>query len=264
MQTQEKKKNSGLSFISFPFLEEFNIFCGFTSRYEGYSKKPYDSLNLAYHVGEKRKIVRKNRMLILRDMLNMDSGHLFSARQVHGNDVIYVSQDIGHRDGDIPLDADALMTDVKNTPVMVMGADCSLILMADIRKKAVCAVHAGWKGTLNGITLNVLKLFCRRFGSSIRDIYVFIGPGIRQCCYEIDNRIAQRFIDIRGDSSFMDIRDGRTYLDLVGSNLSQLSSSGILEDNIFDTGICTGCNTCYYSFRRDGITGRHAGIAMVF
>ena len=264
MQTREKKKKAGPSFISFPFLDEFNIFCGFTSRHEGYSKKPYDSLNLAYHVGEKREIVRKNRMLVLQEMLRMDSGYIYSARQVHGNNIIYVNQDIGHKDGDIPQDADGLMTDIRNIPVMVMGADCSLILMADIKKKAVCSVHAGWKGALNGITPNALKLFCGRFGSSTGDIYVFVGPGIRQCCYQIDSQVFERFKKSWGDSRFLDMKNGRTYLDLVGFNLNQLKSLGIPEHNIFDTEICTGCNMDYYSFRRDRVTGRQAAIAMLF
>ena len=264
MAPQESKNISGVSYISFPFLNEYNIFCGFTSRDGGYSLGPYSSLNMAYHVGESRELVKKNRELVLREVLGCQADHIFSARQVHGSSILYVGKNIKHRDGDIREDADVLMTDERNMPLMVMGADCTLILAADTVSKAVCAVHAGWKGTLNRIVIPALQEFCSRFHSKTGDINVFLGPCIRQCCYQIDKMLAADFTDRFGEGGYLTAGEDSCYLDLAGINKGLLRGFGIREENIFDTGICTCCSSNYYSYRRQGVTGRQAAIAMLF
>ena len=114
----EKKNISGSSFLTFPFLEQYGLFCCFTSKTKGYSKEPYRSLNLAFHVGDNRDTVLRNRQLVLEKLLQRNTGYLYSAQQVHGDRVIYVTEDIDHIDGDIKKDADSLMTDCKDMPVM--------------------------------------------------------------------------------------------------------------------------------------------------
>ena len=263
MKLAEEKIISGTAFLTFPFMEQYGLFCGFTSRAKGFSKKPYDSLNLAFHVGDKRDAVIKNRQLVLEKLLKGNSRFLYSARQVHGDHIIYVTGEIGHNDGDIGIDADGLMTDRKNIPVMVMGADCNLIILADIKNRAVCTVHAGWKGTLNGIVIKALKALRKKFGSGPDDIMIFIGPCIRQCCYEVDSDLAGRFSGRFGRGSYLISREEKLYLDLAGLNRKHVIDSGIPAGNIKDTGTCTGCNGKYYSYRKDKVTGRQAAIAMV-
>jgi len=264
MRLQEKKKEVRPAILTFPFLNRYHLFCGFTSKDSGYSQGPYNSLNLAYHVGESQEMVKKNRDLVIKEVLHLDPGYIYSARQVHGDDILYVGKKMKHKDGDIQEDADCLMTDQRSVPVMVMGADCSLFLMVDIKKRVVSAVHAGWKGTLSGIAIKALKIFIKRFGSKNNDINIFIGPGIRQCCYEIDKEMAGYFLDEFGSGRYLKSRKNSYYLDLVGLNLSQLKGEGVPEKNFFDTGRCTCCNDDYYSYRRDGVTGRQAAIALIY
>jgi YfiH family protein len=174
-----------------------------------------------------------------------------------------VTEEIDHADGDIGEEADGLMTGHKNIPIMVMGADCSLIILSDIKNKAVCTVHAGWKGTLDGIVVKALRKFSKKFGTRPDDTMVFMGPCIRQCCYEIDRGLADRFIQRFGKSSHILSKKEKAYLDLAGLNRKQSIDSGIPAGNIIDTGVCTGCNDNYYSYRKEKVTGRQAAIAMV-
>jgi len=260
----EEKKISGLSLLTFPFLKKYGLFCGFTSRNDtGYSKEPYNSLNLAYHVGDDSEDVKRNRELVACKISDMGSKYLYSARQTHGKNVIYVTEETIHEDGNIDRDADGLMTDRKGLAVMVMGADCSLMVAADVRSRAVCAVHAGWKGTLNGMLGTALKKLSGKFGSAGTDINIFMGPAIRQCCYEIGDELAVRFRSRFGSGDHLVKRNGSWYLDLAALNRRQALGFGIPDKNIYDTGICTCCDSRYYSYRREGVTGRHAAIAMV-
>lgn len=263
MLEQKKKFIEGPSLLTFSFLKRHNIFCGFTSRAGGYSERPYNFLNLAYHVGDKWNTVRKNRQLILKNILDLRSEYIYSAQQVHGNNIIFIGKDTGHKDGAIPEEADCLMTNLTNTPIMVMGADCNLILIADIGKRAVCAVHAGWRGTFNKILEDSLAVFCNRFDSKKKEVYVFLGPSIRGCCYNIDGALAGKFIKRFGEGKYLIDRERGPFLDLAELNLIQLKSFGIPENNIYDSGICTGCDRQYYSYRRESHTGRQAAIAMV-
>ena len=262
MRLMEEKKISGLSFLAFSFLDRYGLFCGFTSRNTGFSQSPYDSLNLAYHVGDDRETVKKNRRLLLKKILDLD-GCLYSARQVHGNNMIEVREDTKHLDGDIQQDADGLMTGCNDLPVMVMGADCMLMVFADIKKRAVCAVHAGWKGTQKSMAAGALETFSTRFGSSRDSIMVFIGPGIRQCCYEVGDDLALGFAGKKYAGGSIASRNGRRFLDLAGLNRRQALDFGIPAENIFDTGACTCCSSQYFSYRREKVTGRQAAVAMV-
>ena len=264
MLEKEKKSIKGAHILTFPFLNKYNIFCAFTSRSGGYSKEPFDSMNLAYHVGDDRDAARKNRQLILENYLNEKAEFIYSARQVHEDRILHIDRNIRHRDGATAEDADCLMTDIKNMPVMVMGADCTLILVADIKKKAICAIHAGWKGTFNNIIDSSLAAFCNRFNSEKKDIYVFIGPCIRGCCYNIDNRLADKFRIRFGDGNHLLDREGTIFLDLAELNMARIRDFGIMEDNIYNSGICTGCDRHYYSYRREAVTGRQAAIAAIY
>lgn len=264
MFEKEKKLIEGMSLLTFPFLSKYNIFCAFTSRAGGYSRQPFDYLNLAYHVGDDQDLVRKNRQLILKNNINSKAEYIYSARQVHGSNIVFINGEIKHRDGDIPEEADCLMTCLEDKPIMVMGADCALMIIVDIGKRAVCVVHAGWKGTFNKILSDSLAVFCNRLDSKIKDIHIFFGPCIRGCCYNIDNGLADKFRNKFRNGKYLFDREEGSFLDLVKLNMIQLSDFDIPENNIYDSRICTGCDRKYYSYRREGLTGRHGAIAAIF
>jgi polyphenol oxidase len=120
-------------------------------------------------------------------------------------------------------------------------------------------VHAGWRGTMEKIVLKTLRLMEKEFNSKTSDMIVSFGPSIKDCCYEVGADFFEKF---PGD---IKERGKRFYLDLSGANKRQLVDCGILEENIFDPGICTCCKSeDFFSFRREGASaGRQMSVMML-
>ncbi len=262
----EKILVKGINIFNHPVCEQNELFCGFTTRDGGFSRKPFNTLNLAYHVGDDDRSVLKNRQLLIEKILGPGPRRIYSSLQVHGDNVLYVDKYTEHENGKIPVKADSLITDDSNVPIMVLGADCSLIIVIDIKEKAVGVVHAGWRGTFNGVLGKTLLEFKKRFNSSPENILIFFGPSIRSCCYKVDNILIDRFREKfgRGDYYFNDYKEGKDFfLDIIKLNLIHLKDFGIQKDNIFDAGQCTSCGNGLFSYRRENNTGRQAAIAMI-
>ena len=260
----EKISIGGIDVFSYTGCYKKNFFCGFTTRTGGFSHKPFDTLNLAYHVGDDSESVFKNHRLIIEKLLDSRPEYIYSALQVHGDRILYVNRSTGHIRGNITVEADSLITDVRDMPLMVLGADCNLIIIIDIKKRAAGVVHAGWKGTLSGVLAKTLVSFNRYFGSSAENILVFFGPGIRSCCYRVDGTLVERFRKKFDGSDYYYRRGKDFFLDLVKLNLIHLKDFGIQEDNVFDTGECTSCGKGLFSYRKENITGRQAAITMIY
>jgi len=136
-------------------------------------------------------------------------------------------------------EADALITAEPGVVVSVRTADCFPILLADTLRRAIAAVHAGWRGTVDGVVVETLNRMQAEYGTKPADIVAAIGPGIGACCYEVGEEVARRF--------GMD-RAGK--LDLAAENRRQLSDSGVTR--ITQSGACTFCDSArFYSWRRD-------------
>lgn len=263
----EKALIEGLTVYLSPHLRKNHgiIFC-FTDRHGGCSKGRFESLNVDYYTTDSKMNVKKNRKTILEKLDIENLKFIFSVRQVHGNSILNINEHnkyIKLNTDVIPDECDCIITDLKNTPVMVMGADCNLILIADVKKKAVAAVHAGWKGTLKEITAKTILYMKKEFRSKAEDIVVAFGPSIRRCCYKVSSAILEKFTDRFGYGDFFSIKGDDIFLDLVGINLIQLHKSGINDGNISDCGQCTCCNHDFYSYRRSKVTGRQAAVAVI-
>lgn len=254
----------GIDILSYPGCRQKNFFCGFTSRTGGFSSKPFNALNLAYHVGDDSESIFKNRQLIIEKFLDSRPEYIYSAIQVHGDRILYVNRNTMHTGGNIPVEADSLITDIKDIPLMALGADCNLIIIIDIKKRAAGVVHAGWRGTLNGILVKTLNSFKKYFDSSAENILVFFGPSIRNCCYTVDRTLVDRFREKFGEADYYYRKGKDFFLDIVKLNLVHLKDFGIQNDNIFDTGKCTSCGKEFFSYRKEKITGRQGAIAMIY
>jgi len=265
MKGIEKKlvKNDFIMYTS-PYLEKSYgmIFC-FTSRHGGCSEGKFKSLNLDYYTDDSRKNVKKNRDLLLEKLNLKGIKKIYSVRQVHGNNILDISNNFVLDSDEIHQEADCLITDLRRIPIMVLGADCNLILLADKEKKVIAAVHAGWKGTLSKIISRAVSHMVNKYKSKTEDIFVAFGPSIRKCCYEVDGFMVKKFIKKFGDRDFYISGHDGLFLDLVGINNMLLESSGIRKENIFDCGECTYCNDSFFSYRRNKITGRQAALAVI-
>ena len=212
--------------------------------------------NLAFHVNDSTKNVILNHKKLAKELnYNLDS--LIHMKQIHSNIVKIVDD----KDSFInPPICDAVITDKKNTPLMVMVADCAPILFYDSGKKVIAVAHAGRTGAFSNIIKNVLNSFVNNFHSDTKDIIVTIGANIKKCCYEVGEEI---FIEtqILGLEQHIQKRENSFFLNISTILNKQLLESGILEQNIEFIQECSSCNNDkYFSYRVEKETGRFCGI----
>lgn len=233
------------------------LFHTITDRYGGVSQKPYDSLNLALHVGDDVKDVLENRIRVS-EKYDFSLKNLIFMNQVHGNKVIMIEHAMDNR-----IDAcDALVTNERKIPLMVMVADCIPILFYDPVKKVIGVAHAGRNGTFLRIAQKTVLKMHEVYGCDTKDIMVGLGASIQSCCYEVGKDLADICSKNFGEG-FVMIKEEKYYLDLQALNRAQLLELGIKEENIEIASTCTACDENYFSYRREGETGRFAGFIMI-
>ncbi len=216
----------------------------FTARHGGTSTGKYSSLNLGDHVGDESADVANNRN-ILRKLLSRVEPVFMN--QVHGNEVIEIVDNSQSK-----VTADALITRQTGLPIAVLSADCLPILIKGA--SIVGVIHAGRKGILNGIISNTISKM-RTLGGE--DLEATIGPAICGDCYEVD---IQMYLDAIEIDPNLATKPETHSLDLKKAAAGQLDSQSV---SVNDLGICTAHNSNYFSYRRDGISGRNAGVIVL-
>jgi len=213
----------------------------FTNRTGGVSTGAFASLNLGDHVGDVPVAVAENRSILARKF-----GPVQFMKQVHGDRIAIIEEVT-----DEAPTADALVTGIPGIALAVMVADCIPLLLKS--SEVVAAVHVGRRGLQNQITRKTLALM-REMGAST--ITAIIGPGICGKCYEVSEDV---FKEVVAEHPFTEARtpSGSYALDLHAGLRSVLSDEGI---GILDKFECTFENPELFSYRRDSITGRQAGI----
>ncbi len=172
---------------------------------------------------------------------------LISLKQIHSDVSQYADGSLAGRIGE----GDALLTDVPGAVVGVRTADCVPILLVDVSKRTVAAVHAGWRGTAQAIAAKTVGALAARFGSDPRDMQAAIGPAIGACCYEVGPEVASQFKSLFPERSG---GEERAHLDLPEANRRQLLDAGLPPDQIHLSGLCTACLAGeFFSWRRDRV-----------
>jgi len=267
-----EKKTDGLSLWHFESLSKCGGMTHFVStRQGGFSPPPYDGLNLSFNVGDDPERVLSNRERLARALEAPLKG-LTTARQIHDSHIAIVSESMGGKgalddDQAIP-DTDAMVTDVPGICLMVLVADCVPLLLCDPEKGVIGVVHAGWKGTLQGIAGKTVTVLHDAFGCTPGSLLVGIGPSIGPCCYEVGPDVASKIEHVFGTT-----RDrlckisprGKIHFDLWKANRTQLLESGIPDQQIETAAVCT-CHhpDRFYSHRFEkGQTGRFGAGIMI-
>ncbi len=182
--------------------------------------------------------------------------------QVHGKTVRTVNQ---HAAGRPRPNGDGLVTAATGVILCVFSADCVPVLLADIDRGVVGALHSGWRGTLAGVAAAGVRAMVRQ-GARPARIRASMGPAIDGCCYEVDEKLARRFaqrIPHASDHIRASVVPGKAYLHLRGIVAEQLSAAGLARNSILSAGPCTRCNAeRYFSRRADG--GRVTGLQLSF
>lgn len=189
---------------------------------------------------DKAKQEGLNNLDILKDIFQLDKlGYL---HQIH-SDKVYVF------DGEVKQ-GDGLITKERNVGIGAFNADCVPVLFYDKSKKVIAAVHSGWRSTYAHISEKAVYKMIDEFGTNPKDLVVYIGPHNRQCCYEIGEEVAEKFINDNLYENLEIVKDGKLNLEMCIE--VQLQAAGVDKKNINTLGICTYCNKDFelYSFRR--------------
>ncbi len=239
------------------FFEDESVLAFFTDRHGGFSKSPFDSLNVSHNVGDNVSDVVKNRQLIA-DKEGFLLENLVYMKQVHSNSIEVVKNSFLSE----IKDTDGLITDRRKIPLMAMSADCAAVLLYDKRKKLIAALHSGREGAFKNIVKSAIISLKENFGSKPEDIYAHIGPSIGVCCYEIGEDLAHLNREKFGEGYIVE-KNGKYYLDIKKMLKEQLLKEGVKPEHLKISDICTSCDKNYFSYRRDGQTGRFCGVIML-
>jgi YfiH family protein len=220
----------------------------FTTRAGGVSLPPWEGLNLARHVDDAHAKVMRNRELLT---AQLEVEALVFGKQVHGAGVRVV-KGASNKTARGLDDTDGLVTTVPGLALAILGADCLPVLLA--ADGVVGAAHVGRLGLVKGVLREVVRVM-REQGAGC--IVATIGPGVCGRCYEVPASMAGE-VEKAVPGARSTTRRGTTAVDLVKGATSQLTGEGIAVTTV---GGCTLEQPgLFYSFRRDGVTGRHGGV----
>ncbi|MDH4945136.1 peptidoglycan editing factor PgeF [Sulfurimonas sp. C5] len=210
--------------------------------------------NIAFHVGDDiNSVLSNHEILALKH--NYDLSSLVHMKQIHSNIVHEVEEGDSFEN---PPTCDALITNKKNIPLMVMVADCSPIVFYDRKKHAIAVAHSGRAGAFKNISKNVIEKFAILYNSDITDIEVTVGPAIGPCCYEVGLEIVEEAEKL-GLEYAIQQKENNYYLDIPAILKTQFDEFGIKNYTISNT--CTCCNTHkFFSYRAEGNTGRFGAV----
>ncbi len=242
-----------------------NLLHGFATRRGGVSQSPYDEFNWSLSVGDDQRTVEVNREQFS-EQFDIPLAHCLTLRQVHGKDILEIDFKGALPDStELQKGYDALMTSRTGILLGIQTADCLPVLIFDVKKNIVAAVHAGWKGTYLGITMKVIQAMTQRYQSSSQDIQALLGPSVGRCCYEFGVDEIKKFQKrYPHHANWIEIRNGSFFLDVREANRFQLMSVGVPAEQIRSVTACTCCEReRFFSVRRDEITGRHLNFIML-
>ena len=233
-----------------------------TTRQGGYSKGSYGEFNINRYCGDSREAISQNRALLCQQ-LQVDDHHLLMPHQVHETEVVAVD---GASDESQLEGVDALMTNVPGVCIGVSTADCIPVLLYDKVHRAVCAIHAGWRGTVKRIAVKAVAAMASTYGTCAADLVAQIGPGIHVESFEVGDEVYEAFADAGFQMQQISRRyPDKWHIDLPECNRQQLITSGIPATRIAVSPLCTYQHPdTFFSARRLGInSGRiFTGIVM--
>lgn len=237
-----------------------NIFHFVTTRQGGVSEGTYASFNCSPYCGDDQQKVWSNQERLM-ESFPTTFRQLIIPYQVHGTKIGLIDQafrDLSAEEQKKQLHGvDAVVTNQSGCCVCVSTADCVPLLVYDRKQQVVAAIHAGWRGTVENITLSVLQKMRLVYGSSGEDLIVTIGPSISLSCFEVGEEVYETFrekgFDVSRISSFHK-QTGKHHIDLWEANRIQLLEFGVPEKQIEISGICTYTHHDeFFSARRLGI-----------
>lgn len=235
----EEVSHHGLRLLTDPSSGSDGLLVVFTDRNGGVSPPPYDTLNLAARVGDERVLVDENRGRVAQ-AASFAASSIRLARQVHGAELL----EVGHDDDVVAGEADVIATTEVGVVIGILTADCTPVVVAGEGRVAVA--HAGWRGLVAGAVERAVDWVGEPLAA-------WVGPSIRSCCYEVGPEVIEAFSS-RGLPVAAEDR-----VSPAEAAVFSLRKAGMT--NVAASGDCTCCDARYFSYRRDGITGRQGAFA---
>ena len=267
------RENQGIPYYSCRAFESLTwLSHGFSTR-QGGAGEEFFTMNSA--AGNTSERANKNRRRLL-SALGLEDTTLVSLNQVHSDRVYtvgYAESAVGFHESTFPFqlfsssepignrqpkinnyEGDALVTNIESVALAIKTADCFPVLIADTVHKAIGVVHSGWRGTLAGVLPRTIEEMKRRFHSDPAHLIFALGPGIRECCFEVDEDVARLFIETYTEkSTARSAIPGKYLVNLAAVSKAQMTQSGVPPENQHDSGMCTCCNTQeFFSWRAEG------------
>ena len=246
---------AGAEFQTSRLLREAGFEHAFFTRNGGVSEGAYRSLNFSIAVGDSTENVSRN-MVLAAASLGLSASRVFFLSQVHGAET-RVLDGRTDRDRVVQERGDALLSRQPDLACAVRTADCVPVLLGDAETGAAAAIHAGWRGVVEGIVASAVAELRQLIGAD-GELVAAIGPHISVARFEVSEEVAER-LSKASPASVVDLSREKPHVDLRKAVRAQLNQLGLPNGNIDDVGGCTYDEPeLYYSFRRDGQrSGRH-------
>jgi YfiH family protein len=217
------------------------------------SSAPFDSLNLAEHVGDDVEAVRANRAKVS-SLIGIDVDDVVAMAPVHGNAVGIVTADSV---SPVP-DVDAMVSRTAGKALLVVGADCSPVILGDGSAGVIAVAHSGWRGIELNVVARTVAAMCE-LGASVDRIAAVVGPSVCGQCYGVDRTRFDATVAVCPDAATVR-GDGSLGLDIRRGVIAQLRECGV---QVSAWGGCTFEAAQLFSYRRDVITGRQGAMIAI-
>lgn len=253
------ESRAGLPVLTWPLFDGCGVDAAVTTRHGGVSTGPYESLNLSLRVGDRPEAALANRARVAA-AFGATLDDLVLPAQVHDRTVATVGdadRGRGARDWESSVPAaDALVTATPGPVLAVLAADCVPLVLADPVARVVAVVHAGWRGTVAGVTTAAVSAMAG-LGASPTRILAGVGPSIAADRYQVGAEVADAARAAGLDEAVRPDGTGRFLFDLVAANSRQLRDAGVTA--VSTAGVTTGGD--FFSHRAGAPTGRFAAVA---
>ena len=228
-----------------------------TTRQGGCSEGNYGQFNINRYCGDSPEHIAQNRQALCQ-LLDIDDRHLLMPHQVHLTEVATIDADFLRLTADERQQrlegVDAVMTDMSGVCVGVSTADCIPVLLYDAEKHAVCAIHAGWRGTVARIVEKAVKAMTATYGTNPSNLVAQIGPGISLDSFEVGDEVYDAFAQAGFNMQSISERREKWHINLPLCNKLQLMAMGVKPEQICMSDICTyKSHDTFFSARRLGI-----------
>lgn len=237
------------------FKQQSKVTAVYTTRKNGFSHNCFNSFNLGFHVGDDPYCVEKNRNK-LKKILNTTDNDIFFMDQIHSNNIFVLDEqtkNILQKENITEIKkTDALITNIKNTAICSMGADCPQIALYEPKEEVIAVIHAGWKGLINNIIEKTITEMCLSFNCQKENILTASSAFICEKCFVVKEDTAAFFKE-----KFAKNKKIIKHSEQININLKEAIKTILLQNNISEKNInfldmCTACNKdIFFSYRKE-------------